>query len=263
MVKPESSVETSPLTFGSLFAGIGGMDLGFERAGMVCVWQVEKADLCRRVLGRHWPAVRRHDDVRTFPPSDPSEWECDVICGGFPCKQTSTIAAVHDRRLGLAGPDSGLWFEMLRVVRLVRPRWVVVENVAGAITWAAQVEGGLADAGYRVLGEPRRVSAEGVGAPHRRWRLFWVAHRDEPRLAVPRLPEPPTAQRQPGRAADGNAWLSSLAGVLRVDDGLPGGVDRRARIDALGNAVVPHAAEWVGRWLMSVSTQERPAGQVA
>ena len=114
----------SHLTFGSLFAGIGGIDLGFERAGMTCVWQVEKAEFCRRVLARHWPAVRRHDDVRTFPPSDPPEWHCDVICGGFPCKQTSTAAAVHGRRNGLEGADSGLWFEMLRVVRLVRPGWV-------------------------------------------------------------------------------------------------------------------------------------------
>lgn len=248
-----------PLTFGSLFAGIGGVDLGFERAGLNCVWQVELAELPRRILAKHWPTTRRHDDVRTFPPSDSTEWNCDIICGGFPCKQTSTIAAVHGNRHGLAGKDSGLWFEMLRIVRLVRPRWVVVENVAGAITYKAQVEGGLADAGYRVLEGPARVSAEGVGAPHRRWRLFWVAHRDEPGLALTRLPDPPQAEREPGRTADGNLWLQALAGVLRVDDGLSGGVDRRERINALGNAVVPAAAEWVGRCIVAASnTKEEP-----
>ena len=69
------------LTFGSLFAGIGGFDLGFERAGMVCKWQVEIEPYCQRVLEKHWPDVRRHDDIRTFPPTNPDEWRVDVICG--------------------------------------------------------------------------------------------------------------------------------------------------------------------------------------
>ncbi len=74
------------LTFGSLFAGIGGFDLGFERAGMVCKWQVEIDDYCRQVLAKHWPEVRRHDDVRTFPPRPKGPWSVDLICGGFPCQ---------------------------------------------------------------------------------------------------------------------------------------------------------------------------------
>lgn len=247
------------LTFGSLFSGVGGLDLGFTRAGLRCRWQVEINDFCRAVLAKHWPEVRRHDDIRTFQPT-PSEY-VDVICGGFPCKQTSTGAAVHGRRSGLAGKDSGLWFQMLRVVRLVRPRWVVVENVAGAGTWREEIQGGLADAGYRVPGEPLRLSAEGFGAPHRRRRLFWVAHRDEPGLSLARLPDPPQTQRESGRAVDGNAWLPALAGVLRVDDGIPGGVDRRERIQAIGNAVVPALAEWVGRIILEAST--RGANEIA
>ena len=71
------------LKFGSLFAGIEGFDLGFERAGMRCEWQVEIDPYCQRVLAKHWPNVRRWDDVRTFPPE--GEWGVDVICGGFPC----------------------------------------------------------------------------------------------------------------------------------------------------------------------------------
>lgn len=243
------------LTFGSLFAGIGGFDLGLERAGMVCKWQVEINPFCRSVLAKHWPHVRRHGDVRTFRPG--VEDKVDVICGGFPCKQTSTASAVHGRRLGLEGPDSGLWFEMLRVVRLVRPQWLVVENVAGAKTWRAEIERGLAAAGYRLPGEPLRVSAKGFGAPHRRWRLFWVAYLDESGLAIPRLPEPPTVERQPGGAADGDAWLPSLGVVLRVDDGLPGGLDRRSRIESLGNAVVPQIAEWIGRLIVKHARGEQ------
>lgn len=70
-----------PLTFGSLFAGIGGFDLGFERAGMECKWQVEIDPFCQKVLSKHWPDVRRHDDVRTFPPD--GVWNVDVIWAGF------------------------------------------------------------------------------------------------------------------------------------------------------------------------------------
>lgn len=77
------------LTFGSLFAGIGGFDLGLERAGLRCVWQVEISPRCRRVLEKHWPDVRRWGDVKTFPP--PGDWSCDVICGGFPCQPFSTL----------------------------------------------------------------------------------------------------------------------------------------------------------------------------
>jgi site-specific DNA-cytosine methylase len=211
------------VTFGSLFAGIGGLDLGFERAGLTCSWQVALDEFRRRTLARHWPHVRRWDDVRTFPPDPVEEWKVDVVAGGFPCKQTSTSAAIHRRRLGLAGPDSGLWFEMLRIVRLVRPRFVVVENVAGARTWQGQIEGGLEDAGYRVPHEPMRVSAESFGAPHRRWRLFWLAHLDEPGPSLPRQPRPPPAERNSWRGPDGNAWVSALSRVLRVDDGLPVG----------------------------------------
>lgn len=223
---------------------------------MTCSWQVEIDPFCRKVLAKHWPHVRRHDDVRTFPTEPIEDWNVDVVCGGFPCKQTSVAASVHGRRVGLEGADSGLWYEMLRVVRLVRPRWVVVENVAGARTWQAEIEGGLASAGYRLPRQPMCVSAEGLGAPHRRRRLFWLAHRDEPGLAVTRLPEPPEAQRQPWRAADRNPWLSALSRVVRVDDGIPGGLDRRDRINAIGNAVVPHVSEAIGRLIIWSLTRE-------
>lgn len=72
------------MTFGSLFAGIGGFDLGLEMAGMECKWQVEIDPYARRVLEKHWPNVRRHDDVRTFPVGSVDEWRVDLICGGFP-----------------------------------------------------------------------------------------------------------------------------------------------------------------------------------
>ena len=90
-----------PLTFGSLFAGIGGFDLGFERAGMVCKWQVEIDDYCNKVLAKHWPDVRRWGDIRYFPPlgTTPDEWKVDVICGGFPCQDITSSG----KRAGIRG----------------------------------------------------------------------------------------------------------------------------------------------------------------
>lgn len=91
------------ITFGSLFAGIGGLDLGFERAGMVCKWQVEINPYGRSVLEKHWPEVRRHDDVRTWPAPDTER--VDVIAGGFPCQDISNSG--HRVGIGGGGLDCG------------------------------------------------------------------------------------------------------------------------------------------------------------
>lgn len=114
------------LAVGSLFSGIGGLELGLERAGMRVVWQVEKDPFCQRVLAKHWPDVRRHDDVTTFPPGDGADWGCDLICGGFPCQDISPGNA--GKQQGIAGKRSGLWREFARIVGLLRPRYVLVEN---------------------------------------------------------------------------------------------------------------------------------------
>lgn len=158
------------MTFGSLFAGIGGLDLGLERAGMRCVWQVEIDEYCRRVLAKHWPDVCRHDDVKTFPPQ--GEWGCDLICGGFPCQDISNAG----KRAGITGKRSGLWTHFARIVRVVRPKIVVVENVpALTLRGLWKVLGNLAAMGFDA--EWGCLPAAAFGAPHPRWRLFIVAHR--------------------------------------------------------------------------------------
>src|SRR5437867_1919588 len=101
------------LTFGSLFAGIGGFDLGLERAGFRPRWQVELDEFCRSVLARHWPDVPRYDDVRTVTDLEP----VDLVCGGFPCQDIARVG----RKAGIEGPKSGLWAEFHRVVRELRP----------------------------------------------------------------------------------------------------------------------------------------------
>ena len=231
------------LTFGSLFAGIGGFDLGFERAGMRCEWQVEIDPYCQRVLAKHWPNVRRWDDVRTFPPA--GEWSVDVICGGFPCQDISNAG----KREGIDGERSGLWSEYFRIIRVVRPRYVVVENVAALLDRGiGRVLGNLASVGYDA--EWSLLPACAMGAAHSRSRLFIVAYPNGNRLEG-RKRKRTQGKGQPVRipavcdSSTRRQWQQLPTPVFcRSVDGVP---DRVGRTASLGNAVVPQVAEWIGR----------------
>lgn len=159
----------SNLTIGSLFSGIGGLELGLEMAGLGhTIWQVEQDAYCRAVLAKHWPNALRYDDVSTVGSTVLPV--VDLICGGFPCQDVSSAG----KRAGLSGARSGLWFEYLRIVDELRPQWVVVENVAsGARAWVDVVREGLEQHGYACL--PIPLAASDVGAPHERQRVFIVA----------------------------------------------------------------------------------------
>ena len=198
------------ITFGSLFAGIGGFDLGFERAGMTCKWQVEIDDYANRVLKKHWPEVSRHRDIKTFPPSPESDWSVDVICGGFPCQDISYVG----KGAGLDGERSGLFFDAIRVVRELRPRVVCMENVAALLTRGLDVVvGTLAEIGYRV--EWHCIPAAHVGAPHIRDRVFIHAYRNSEST----LPVNAEASRGEGSIPDTESerlrkrWPRGIAGV--------------------------------------------------
>ena len=156
------------MRFGSLFAGIGGLDLGLERAGMECVWQVEIDDYCTRVLEKHWPDVRRYGDVRGVGKHNLES--VDLIAGGFPCQPHS----VAGKQLG-EEDDRNLWPEFIRIIRETRPRYVLAENVPGIITtYLDTVLSDLEGEGYAPW--PFTFSACGFDAPHRRERIFIVAH---------------------------------------------------------------------------------------
>jgi DNA (cytosine-5)-methyltransferase 1 len=186
------------LTIGSLFSGVGGLELGLEWSGLGrTVWQVEQDEFCRQVLAKHWPDVDRSvTDVRcagaaTIVP-------VDVICGGFPCQDVSGAG----KGAGLDGARSGLWWEYLRIVSEMRPRLVIVENVAsGARRWLCAVRGALHELGYRTraLG----VAARDVGAPHRRERIFVVAYADGLRGVQPEGPDPEQRRRSPDGGTPG------------------------------------------------------------
>jgi DNA (cytosine-5)-methyltransferase 1 len=300
---------------GSLFSGIGGFDLGFERAGMRVDWQVELDPYCRAVLARHFPDAARYEDVREvgIDNLDP----VDLICGGFPCQDLSSAG----RGAGIDGARSGLWSEFARIVRELRPGYVVVENVPALLTgkgkrWdrgpIGRVLGDLAEARYDA--EWACLSAGEFGAPHLRKRVWIVAYpaRDAEAGAAPEsraerqraraggersraedLADTDT-ERQQGRAGvlaqpagwrepadrrsagadvsdadreqhEGSAqalggsaceelrdhWAAEPA-VGRVADGVPHRVDRLA---ALGNALVPQIAEWIGRRILEYEPQ--------
>ena len=155
------------LTVGSLFSGIGGFDLGLERAGMRVVWQCESDEFCRRVLARHWPGVPCYGDVATL--TGPSR--VDVLCGGFPCQDLSYAGA----GAGLDGSRSGLWSEFSRLIRELQPGYVVVENVSALLARGmGRVLGDLAESGYDA--EWDCIPACAVDAPHRRDRVWIVAY---------------------------------------------------------------------------------------
>lgn len=242
------------LTFGSLFAGIGGFDLGFERAGMKCVWQVEIDGICQRILAQHWPHVRRWDDIRTFTPSCLESTHVDVVCGGFPCQDLSCAGLKE----GIDGLRSGLWREFARVLRDLLPAYAVVENVAAlTLRGLDRVLGDLAALGYAA--EWARLSAAHAGAPHLRRRIFIVAHsrglgRSARSRATPVFSPSVLAQERPApqwelhprRDSRGKVWAAPVGGFHGMDDGVSSELDH-CRMARLGAAVVPAIAEWVGR----------------
>ena len=156
-----------------LFSGIGGFSLGLERAGMRTVAFCEIEEYPRQVLAKHWPNVPIYDDVRTLD-ADTLRRDgiaVDVICGGFPCQDVSFAG----KRAGLEGARSGLWGEYRRLIGELRPRFVIVENVPGLLSLGmGTVLGDLAALGYDATWDC--IPASAVGAPHRRDRIWIVAH---------------------------------------------------------------------------------------
>jgi DNA (cytosine-5)-methyltransferase 1 len=160
------------VTIGSLFSGVGGLDLAVEAVtGGRTVWQVEREPAARRVLARHWPdADRSCVDVREARGMPP----VDVVCGGFPCQDLSVAGS----RRGLSGERSGLFFELARVVVELQPSLVVLENVPGVAQYRDTIEEALPGYGCRWV----RWSATTAGAPHLRRRVLVVATRGGPSL---------------------------------------------------------------------------------
>lgn len=283
-----------PLRVLSLFAGIGGFDLGLERTGgFKTVAVAETDDYASKVLALRFPDAPNVGDVTAaeYP-------NADIICAGFPCQDISFAGA----GAGLAGARSGLWREVVRAIRVVRPRYALLENVAALLSRGLDtVLGDLAEIGHDA--EWHCIPASAVGAPHIRDRVWIVAepqhpdansvrsHRaqehvegnvepaheqvgivgsvgallaDAERIGQPRSRQPidssDQAKDRKGQAGDaldvgvGNIW-SAEPNVGRVAHGIPKRVDR---LRCLGNVVVPQIPELIGRAILA-SLEQREA----
>lgn len=271
-------------TIGSLFAGIGGFDIGFERAGFRTAWQVEIDPVCRAVLADRFPDARQYEDVRRCGASNLCA--VDVITGGFPCQDVSAMG----KRRGLEGERTGLFFEVARILDELRPQWVVLENVTGLLhnkdgADFQTVVGTLAECGY--LGFWRVLNAQYFGVPTRRRRVFLVAglgkHPPIELLAdaapVGTFSGPPRPAEYPIEI-DGWTYPTLLSGSARAqinisgsgiiaaadgrdtmverlrafeDHGFCAGLDEANHTEAhaAGNAVVPQVAEWIAKHLIN------------
>lgn len=241
------------MRFLSLFAGIGGFDLGLERAGWECVGQVEIDPFCQKVLAKHWPNVWRHDDVRTVTGQLIRErcGRVDAIVGGFPC-QPHSLAGERE-----AGEDErDLWPEHYRLICEVKPRRVVGENVVGLLSSdSGRFFGGilrdLAAVGYDA--EWTVLSASQFGAPHERERLFITAHANEGNGQA-RMGAVQNWSRQileMGNQMRSPIWIQAADRFVGVDDGVRGRVYEH-RAGSVGNAIVPQIAEVIGRAILQM-----------
>ena len=246
------------------FSGIGGFSYAAERivGGFETVAFVEREPYCQQILSKHWPSVPIYDDITTF---NPQPYSADVVCGGFPCQDISTAG----KQAGIKeGTRSGLFYELIRVIRLVRPQYVILENVSAILANGLDtVLGELAEAGFDA--DWACIPASAVGACHQRDRWWLVAYAQGQRRGAGQgqsasqagFERPGTGNSAAGFAANTSSerlerpqhqewraaeqlcpdWggYASKPVLCRGDDGLS---NRIHRLKALGNAVVPQVA---------------------
>jgi DNA (cytosine-5)-methyltransferase 1 len=213
-----------------LFAGISGFTLAAQSLGIHTVQFVEIHEYCGRVLAKNFPNIPMHNDIHTFH-AQPNQYE--LITGGSPCQDLSLAGA----RTGINGDRSSLWFEMLRVIDEAKPKFVVWENVFGAIYTGGltTVLYGLYQLGYGF--DVEIISAKEIGLDHRRERLFVVAYANGLFGQAPSWANQVGDQIAAARAA--TKGQSSQSPPWGVPYGLPYRLDRLA---VIGNAVIPNMA---------------------
>jgi DNA (cytosine-5)-methyltransferase 1 len=233
-----------------LFSGIGGFSLGLERAGMKTVAFCEFDQACHKVLQKHWPKTPIYNDVRTLNGTN-LQGTIDVICGGFPCQDISLVG----KGGGLHGKRSGLWWEFHRLIKEIKPSYVIAENVTALRSRGLdEVLRSLVEIGYDA--EWHCISASAIGAPHRRDRVWIIGYpNNQSGLETTQTIMPNRESWQTWKNNCGGYW-GSLSRTRRpipqsisigVDNGISNRVDRHKQ---LGNAVVPQISELIGRAIM-------------
>ena len=269
------------MKFLDLFSGIGGFSLGLEAAGMQTAAFCEYDDKARKVLKKNWPDVPIFDDVRTLNKElleSRGIYDIGLICGGYPCQPFSLAG----ERRG-AEDDRHLWPEMFRLVKELRPTWVIGENVAGHITMGLdEVLADLESEGYTA--RPFIIPACAVDAPHRRDRVWIVANsicgsrwnsesivrRRNDKAKWPQNPDPIARSSQNVAYANGTQCQRNSSPVRirtqypdfssssrwkpepsvgRVAHGVP---NRTHRLKQLGNAVVPQVVQVIGESIILI-----------
>ncbi len=242
------------MTVLDLFSGIGGFSLGLERVGMRTIAFCEIDPFCRKVLKKHWPDVPIFKDIKEV-----KNVKADVVCGGYPCQPFSVAGSQKAEK-----DNRHLWPEMLRVVAQTRPTWVIAENVYGHVALGLdKVLFDLESEGYTT--RPLVIPACATGRPHRRDRVYIVAYsasngRNESKTSPSNGTADEHCQKRPNKNShnegcgslrfevDRNGRTDWRRGTkppaLRVDDGLPYRMDRNR---VLGNSLIPHIPEMIGR----------------
>jgi DNA (cytosine-5)-methyltransferase 1 len=258
-------------TYMSLFSACGGMDLGLDAAGWRCIGQAEVEPWRRDVLERHWPGIKRYDDVRAVvADGDTLPEQPDLIAGGFPCQDLS----VAGKRKGLAGERSGLAWEFMRIIRAVQPRCVLIENVPGLLSSnqgrdMAALIGTLAELGdglqygvaYRIL------DSQWFGVPQRRRRVFIVGIRadGDPATAAGRAAQVlAIGTRCEGRhPSSGKAWPSNAASAAgSTGSSSSAGAGGTGRVVPTLGSQSPSHGQGTGDQFVLPDEQEAAAGRV-
>lgn len=251
----------------SLFSGIGGIDLAAEWAGMKTVAFCEREPFPQKVLRKHWPDVPIYDDVNTLTKArleaDGIDTRTiDIISGGYPCQPFSNAG----KRQGQAD-DRHLWPEVYRLLEKIRPHWFVGENVAGHITLGLDdVLSDMGNIGYAA--QPFIIPAASVGAPHRRDRVFIVAHAEsniEGRLSI-RTKAPFTGlacsgknvgnaeRRRCNRQSRGGANEVIEDGYIRIQEGVGKGRPAESQLGGVLNGLSDWLDEY--RWPAALGQEQ-------
>lgn len=241
------------LTHGSLFSGIGGFELGAEMSGIKTIWNCEIEEQQRKVLKKHFPNTKQYKDIKQLENPE----YVDIISGGFPCQDLS-IANVGNKEIwkdgkvqGIKGKRSGLWSEMWRIIGIIRPRYVIIENSPMLLVRGFErVINDLSKIGYCI--EWQTLSASQFGYNHKRKRFYGIAYPEQKRCVnntsiFRKLQEvlPKQTPRQndlsmPSQRIDSKTNFE----LLRMDDGFPKELDK-SRIEMLGNAVIPEITHYL------------------
>lgn len=241
-----------------LFAGIGGITLAAEWAGIKTAAFCEREPFCQKVLNKHWPDVPIFNDVRTLNKEvldNHGIKNIDLISGGFPCQPYS----IAGKKQG-SGDERALWDEMFRIIKEIKPRWVVCENVDNFTRMDdfEKANANLESIGYQV--ESFIISASAVGAPHKRNRVFMVcysngkselqANQGISSIGSSRETRESTTWKFRGRVAR-TYWEANKPPICGVDDGVSKELDK-SRLIALGNAVVPQQIYPIFKTIMEI-----------